>query len=73
MQGVLGHSANVVTCLVKAYFGTGHPLFMDNYYNSVALCEVLPRIIEIQFDARLVSNFLKHDDDIVYVKKTTHI
>lgn len=41
MQGEFGHSANVVMNLVKNYFENGHSLFMDNYYNSVALCKEL--------------------------------
>lgn len=41
MKGELGHAANVVLSLLNNYSEKGHSLYMDNYYNSIALCKEL--------------------------------
>lgn len=37
----IGHAQAVVTKLAERYFGKGHTLYLDNYYNSVKLAEFL--------------------------------
>lgn len=37
----IGHAHAVVTKLAERYFGKGHTLYLDNYYNSVKLAEFL--------------------------------
>ncbi|XP_050303772.1 piggyBac transposable element-derived protein 4-like [Anthonomus grandis grandis] len=39
--GGRGHAANVVLHLIRNYWDKGHSLYMDNYYNSVALARQL--------------------------------
>lgn len=36
-----GHSYQIVMKLLKNYFGKGHALYMDNFYNSIPLSEKL--------------------------------
>ena len=41
IQNDIGHAADVVLHLMDNYFGKGYILYMDNFYNSVALTDVL--------------------------------
>lgn len=39
--GGKGHVTNVVKKLLEGKLGTGHSLYMDNYYNNVELAQYL--------------------------------
>ena len=36
-----GHAYNVVIELLKGYFGKGHSIYKDNFYNSIPLAKQL--------------------------------
>lgn len=36
-----GHAYNVVMTLLEGYFGKGHAVYMDNFYNSIKLMKKL--------------------------------